>query len=85
MLISAAVLFVQVLSATNIDSDLVRRDLFLGSFYGAVNQRFSEFSQKTNSKITLNGRNYDDVLCTAQFLNAMDALNRTDLWALTGE
>lgn len=75
-----------VLSATNINSDLVRHDTFLGSFYGGVNQRFSEFSSLRNSsKTTLSGRDYDDTLCTVQFLNAMNALNRSDTWALTGE
>lgn len=75
--VTSAVLIVQVLSTTS--------DTFLGSFYGSVNQRLNEFSQRNNSKTTLGGRNYDEVLCTVQFLNAMDALNRTDLWALTGE
>lgn len=83
VLISSAV--VQVLSTTNIYSDVVQRDILLGAFYGGVNQRFSEFSKRNDSMTTLTGRNYDDALCTSQFLNAIDALNRTDLWALSGK
>lgn len=85
LLISTAVLVVQVFSTINIHNDVAQRDILLGAFYVSGNQRFSEFSKRNISMSTLTGRNYDDLLCTSQFQNAIDALNRTDLWALSGK
>lgn len=85
LVLISAVLIVQVCSTTNIYSDVVQRDKFLGAFNGGVNHRVSDFSQRNISSTTPSGRNYDDLLCTEQFLNAIDALNKTDLWALSGK
>lgn len=85
VLILTAVQIVQISTTANIYSDVVQRDSLLGAFYGGFGKRFSEFSKQNNSMSTLSGRNYDDELCAAQFLNAIDALNRTDLWALSGK
>lgn len=85
LVLISAVLIVQVFSTTNIYSDVVQRDKFLDGFNGGVNQRVSDFSQRNISSTTPRGRNYDDLLCTEQFLIAIDALNKTDLWALSGK
>lgn len=87
LVLITSVLSVQVFSAENVDFAVVRQrhNALFDAFYGGVNQRISEISQKNNSKTTPGSRIYDEVLCTEQFLNGLDALNRTELWAVTGE
>lgn len=83
LLISATVLIVPVFSFTNIDNDMMQRDKLPTTLYFDEIKLVSEFSHRNYT--TKNGFNYDDTLCMVQVMNVMDALKRSELWAISGE